>query len=245
MDILMDETRRRHRAYWDILARQYDQLYVGGYSQRENEAVAALIQQHLRGHAQSILDIGCGTGLGYELVRPLILNQPHRYTGIDLSHEMIRVASGKYPYCRFKVGAMQDIPFKDLSFQAVIATFAVLSYETSLYRTLKEIDRVLWPGGRAVLMSLNRNALWRRGEVGAHALITTRGYTALKPFPATLHDSIDWRAALPANWTVELLPLSFFGRVLERSWLWPLDRLLCHVLPNRAYNWVALCQKSM
>lgn len=123
---------------------------------------------------EQILDAGCGTGiLALELA-----GRGLRVTGVDLSEKMLALARQKiYGH---KVGFLRAdicaLPFSNGYFDAVIC-FTVLEFVGEPENALRELWRVLKPGGRLVIGVLNRFSLWalaRRGRgVYAHARFYT------------------------------------------------------------------------
>ncbi|MFH0734015.1 MAG: class I SAM-dependent methyltransferase [bacterium] len=85
----------------------------------------------------SVLDIGTGSGLFAEEFnkRNIIVS------GIDLQPEMIELAKGYLPECKFEVAAAEDIPFENESFD--IAFFGLVFHEVDDYtKALTEAKRV-------------------------------------------------------------------------------------------------------
>lgn len=122
-----------------------------------------LLQSH-----QPVLEIGCGTGL---YSRKLISRFSRRYIGSDLSPGMLQVAR------RGGIGPLLSadasrLPIGDHSVGAVFA-FGVLHHVPDTQRTLREVARILKPGGVLMLMEPNRLnpcnivlALWQSVERG-------------------------------------------------------------------------------
>jgi SAM-dependent methyltransferase len=112
-----------------VYSRYYNLLYKDKDYAGEARYVDALIQKHAPG-AQSILDLGCGTGrhdfeldkLGYVM------------TGVDISEEMIAIARSGcatgIPSPRFTIGDIRSVRL-NLSFDVVIALFHVMSYQVT------------------------------------------------------------------------------------------------------------------
>ena len=93
-----------------------------------------------------ILDIGCGTGhLAGELMR-----RGYEAWGVDLSSAMVDYARKHYHADHFQVGDIERIPFSDNSLDGVMC-LGVMEYLTGDEAALREMWRVLKPGGRAVI----------------------------------------------------------------------------------------------
>jgi SAM-dependent methyltransferase len=96
----------------------------------------------------SILDIGCGSGLYF----PLLARRAERLAGLDFSSEMIAAARGLVEKKGLTnvdlfVGSAEELPFPDESFDLVLG-IDVLHHIPDLERALREVRRVLRPGGR-------------------------------------------------------------------------------------------------
>lgn len=115
------------------------------------------------------LDAGCGTG---DLCRAILREAPAAsVTGLDVSPGMLGLAAVKLRgagvadrahLCEGDVTAMS---FGDASFHGVISAFCIRNV-TDRLRGMKEMRRVLRPGGRAVILELTRprSALVRFGH---------------------------------------------------------------------------------
>ena len=96
--------------------------------------------------ASKVLDVGCGTG---EMAAKL-MRLGYEVCGVDLAEPMIRHARDRYGPDRFRVGDIEHIPFRDNTFDAVVC-LGVIEYLATDEQALREIWRVLKPGGSAVV----------------------------------------------------------------------------------------------
>jgi SAM-dependent methyltransferase len=94
-----------------------------------------------------VLDVGCGSGWATRLLADYATNG--RVTGIDISDEMIRLAresSQSYSNVDFEVASAERLPFADNEFTHGFSMES-LYYYRNILKALKEIHRVLKPGG--------------------------------------------------------------------------------------------------
>ncbi len=96
------------------------------------------------------LDVGCGSGYVARLAVPKV-RWTGTVTGLDLNVGMLQVAKELSaliePPIDWVKGDVQDLPFPDASFDAVTCQFGV-QYLPDRRKALKEIHRVIAPGGR-------------------------------------------------------------------------------------------------
>jgi ubiquinone/menaquinone biosynthesis C-methylase UbiE len=104
-----------------------------------------------------ILDVGCGPG---HLANRLARDHGLEVTGLDLDPTMIEraranaeqaVAADRRPI--FVVGGVAALPFPDRSFDQVVSTLSMHHWADAT-AGLAEMDRVLRPGGRALVWDL-------------------------------------------------------------------------------------------
>lgn len=122
-------------------ARYSDDTAVGARKVRFLTAVQSAFAQ-----SADILDFGCGSG---DIALHLSATG-HRLTGYDLSPAMIAQAQQADRDRRVRwiarAGSGDALPFADASFDAVVAS-SVLEYVPNLNATLRELARLLRPGG--------------------------------------------------------------------------------------------------
>jgi SAM-dependent methyltransferase len=94
-----------------------------------------------------VLDVGCGSGWATRLLADYAVNG--RVTGIDISDEMVNLAresSRSHPNTDFEVASAEQLPFPDNEFTHAFSMES-LYYYRNIPKALKEIQRVLRPGG--------------------------------------------------------------------------------------------------
>ena len=110
-----------------------------------------------------VLDIGCGNGRLYHVLK----EKQILYTGLDLSEELTKIAKTKCPEASFVVGDMKKLPFLAGSFDAVfcVAAFHHLATAEERLQTLREMKRVINPGGKILMVNWNLLGEWGKSKV--------------------------------------------------------------------------------
>ncbi|MCO4293212.1 bifunctional demethylmenaquinone methyltransferase/2-methoxy-6-polyprenyl-1,4-benzoquinol methylase UbiE [Solitalea sp. MAHUQ-68] len=110
-----------------------------------------------------ILDVATGTGdLAFQAIETL---KPEKIIGVDISEGMLALAEKKIAERNLqhifsvKVGDSENLPFEDNTFDAVIVSFGVRNFE-NLEKGLKNIQRVLKPGGKAVVLEFSKPTMF-------------------------------------------------------------------------------------
>lgn len=102
-----------------------------------------------------VLDIASGDGVLAELLAP----HAHRYVCVDASPRVVAAAAERLRRFRnveVREGDMHALPFADASFDLVVLMHA-LTYADKPAQAVADAARVLRPGGRLLLSSLNRH----------------------------------------------------------------------------------------
>src|SRR6185503_16662746 len=101
-----------------------------------------------------ILDAGCGSGLGLELIAEAFA--PSRLAGFDLMPEQIERARRRPVAARAElaVGDITAIDHPDASFDAVFV-FGILHHVPAWRQALRELARVLAPGGALLVEEIH------------------------------------------------------------------------------------------
>jgi len=146
------ETRGRTIRRW---ARAYDWLVTLTSLGGRDPLRAAVVERAGLRPGMRVLDVGCGTGALALRLRSAV-GASGVVSGIDASPEMIEVATGKARKrgvdLDLRVGVAERLPYDDASFDRVTSTlvFHHLPDDVKL-DSLREIRRVLAPGGRLVV----------------------------------------------------------------------------------------------
>lgn len=141
------------------LAHAYDR----GIQNAFREIFPPLVEEHLSGFrdARRILDAGCGPGQFTILLAEALA--PAEIWGIDLAPGMIEIAKrhqSKSPAAsrlHFEVADVARLPFPDGHFDGVVSSGSIKHWPDPV-AGLRELYRVLAPGGRALVAELNRAA---------------------------------------------------------------------------------------
>ncbi len=139
---------------FDTISENYDGLnrvISFGIDVNWRKKVVKLVSEN---NPKQILDIATGTG---DLAIMMASLNPDRIVGLDISEGMLAVGKQKINKQNLSnkiemvVGDSENIPFKDNTFDAITVSFGVRNFE-NLDKGLQEINRVLKPGGKFVVL---------------------------------------------------------------------------------------------
>ena len=136
--------------YDEQAAREIERVYQTPDVVRQRLAVLAKLSLEL---GESVLDVGCGTGLLLELLAQAV-DKTGQAFGIDTSDDMLGFARHRcidLPQVKLQQGGVENLKFSDNSFDAIACT-QVLLYVDDVKLALAEMHRVLKPGGRLVIV---------------------------------------------------------------------------------------------
>lgn len=109
-------------------------------------------------NGESVLDVGCGTGLLLQMMSGEV-GDSGQITGLDLSADMLEIAKqrcGELANVRLLQGSADELEFEADYFDVVACTQTLL-YVEQVEQALREISRVLKPGGRVAVVETD----WR------------------------------------------------------------------------------------
>ena len=144
--------------------REYDRL------REENEPSSFSRELHeypcFRG--EKVLDVGCGNG--YVLSK--YAAEGAAVYGLDLTQTGVQLSRKRFAqinlHGQFTVGNAEQLPYAGETF-ACVCSMGVLHHLPDIDKAIKEIHRVLMPGGRLIIMLYHRNsAIYRLGMLASH-----------------------------------------------------------------------------
>ena len=137
-------------AVQDRVAGEYElKRYKDPYAKRYHDWWTDQMLSRVRTDGR-ILDNGCGTGLLLDKVAA------DRVVELDISSEMLKLASRGSD--QLILGNSQELPLKGGSFDVVFCR-SLLHHLPEPERAIREMDRVLRPGGEAVFVDTNSSLI--------------------------------------------------------------------------------------
>ncbi|HKA23150.1 MAG TPA: class I SAM-dependent methyltransferase [Blastocatellia bacterium] len=127
------------------------------YSRKRLDALLAP-EVPSQGDGLRLLDVGCGTGHHMASLR----ERGFDVAGVDGSPEMLDQARANNPGAEIKLSDVESLPFPDASFDFILC-IEVLRYLPSAVQCVREMSRVLKPGGVCVATAtplMNLNGYW-------------------------------------------------------------------------------------
>ncbi|EKD64041.1 MAG: hypothetical protein ACD_51C00093G0006 [uncultured bacterium] len=137
---------------YDKYASFYDKKlkFLGSF---EDGAIENLVSD-LSG--KSMLDVGSGTGRVLDMLKDKnMLAKAGSVHALDISGEMLKILKRKHPKVEAEKGDVQNMPYKDESFDIVVAAFVIVHLK-SLEEFFDEVWRVLKPNGVFILTNINQ-----------------------------------------------------------------------------------------
>lgn len=149
------EYKQEQIEIWNSLAGEYDQ----SFSALMYPAAQQMIEAAGLREGDHVLDVASGTGIDAFMAAPYVGNTG-RIVGIDISPRMVDLGNEKAaargrPNVTFQVMDAERLEFKESLFDAAISKWG-LTFFPDTHRALKEVLRVLKPGGRFVTMVFGR-----------------------------------------------------------------------------------------
>jgi ubiquinone/menaquinone biosynthesis C-methylase UbiE len=137
---------------YDLVAEEYARRMLNELDHKPRDR--ELLEQFAKAIAGKgrVADLGTGPG---QIARYLHDHGVDAF-GIDLSPAMVELARREHPGMDFQQGDMRALPFPDNSLAGITAFYCIIHIpRPDVIAVLKELRRVLQPGGR-LLMSFHR-----------------------------------------------------------------------------------------
>jgi ubiquinone/menaquinone biosynthesis C-methylase UbiE len=145
-------SRLDNRSYYDDFAHWYEKERGHGYHRMLDDLEVDLVRRY--GEDKEILEVGCGTGL--------ILDRVARFassaSGIDLSGGMLAKAAARGLHVA--QASATELPIKTASVD-VAYSFKVLAHIPDITGAMREMARVVRPGGYVLAEFYNARSLRR------------------------------------------------------------------------------------
>lgn len=141
--------RRVQRYGWDKAALSYEQFWQRQIEPAQNK----LLEMAALRAGEHVLDLACGTGL-VSFPAAEMVGASGVLVGTDISERMVEVAREEAArrgtrHARFERMGMEELSLAAETFDAALCSLGLM-YVPEPVRALKEMCRVLRPGGRAV-----------------------------------------------------------------------------------------------
>ena len=153
-----EPSRKQVYKMFDRIANRYDLLnhvLSAGCDRRWRRRVAELLPP---GDNLHVLDLACGTG--DQLIALAASGRVAHGVGIDLAEEMLAIGREKISKIGLEqtlavqTGDAENLAFEQSAFDAVTIAFGIRNM-TDVPRTLREMLRVVKPGGRAIILEFS------------------------------------------------------------------------------------------
>lgn len=140
----------KHQAFYDSLAAEWDLMFTA----EDLERLSHLVDGLEIDEGWHILDIGCGTGILFDILRRRIGSEG-TITGVDFSIQMARQAHRNFPFDNVSVvdADATNLPFKADSFDMAVS-FSSFDNFSDPQQALREAHRVLKSGAQFCIIYL-------------------------------------------------------------------------------------------
>lgn len=179
---------------------EWNDGYYGYHYRRFTSHILSRLQL---AEKQSILIVGCGFGFDEKNLKSLLPDV--ELWSVDISAEMLRLAVASRSPSRFALALAEKLPFPDHSFHRVLSR-EVIEHVMSPTAMVKEIHRVLQPGGLAVVTTENEESLGPTNCYDSH-------------IRQKLADLLDFPLPPPEYWDKAPSPTEMKGMVEEANLL--------------------------
>ncbi len=141
-------TAGRQGRLWSVRAEAWSEIEL-----QERPRYAAAIERLGIESGQSVLDLGCGSGVFLSMAA----ERGARVSGLDASEALLEIARRRVPDADLRAGDLQFLPYEDDSFD-VVTGFNTFFFASDMTAALREAGRVARPGARVLIQ------VWGRPE---------------------------------------------------------------------------------
>jgi ArsR family transcriptional regulator len=163
LEVLLRARSMRSQRWFDAIGPEWDNLRtVFNDEVHRARAIARLVPSKLR-----VADIGTGTGILAGELASIGMD----VIAVDHSRRMLEVARAKLSErsvgsIEFRLGDVAKLPIEDSEVDAALAHM-VLHYVSSPAEALREMARIVRPGGKVIVVDFTKNDReWMRDELG-------------------------------------------------------------------------------
>jgi len=198
---------------WDQIAFEYDPKSPFRRVWTKPSVLIKMFEDALDG-CHEVLDVGCGAGC---LAVPLA--KKFEVHGLDFSKEMLNLAARRSGESDVKVnlnhGDSQAMPFDDNFFDGAYCKFALWPLKDP-EKALREMIRVVRPGGRVVIMEVDRKKKYEGHKMSFKSKIF---YSIYRIITRTLFGKKDtkkiWKALMAETKSNPLVNLKMVKEFIE------------------------------
>ncbi|NPE09647.1 MAG: class I SAM-dependent methyltransferase, partial [Asgard group archaeon] len=147
-----------------VIATRYDssaEIYDTRYKDIQSQKYQEILSRVDFSESDGIVDIGCGTGTLLGLLKQQV-NGNSMLLGVDISHEMIKIAHEKFPDIDFIVADSDNLPIKDGTFECIISVTHLQNLPEP-HNTVKEMKRISTKDASVVISILRKT--WTQEEL--------------------------------------------------------------------------------
>jgi len=138
------------REYFDSFAEEWDKMFTA----EDIEVLSFLIESFDIKEYDKIVDLGCGTGVLFDLLRRRV-GPDGLVVGVDLSSAMVKKARKNFPFKNIlEIDADAEmLPLKSELFDVAVS-FAAFAHFTCQESVMEEASRILKKGGKFYIIHL-------------------------------------------------------------------------------------------
>jgi len=139
------------KAYFESFADEWDKMFTA----QDLEVLEFLIDSFAIKTGNRVVDLGCGTGVLFDLLRRKV-GEKGMIVGVDFSSRMLHKAKMNFPFSNIIAidGDVEDMPLRSDFFDIAIS-FAAFAHFPRQEAVITEAARILKPGGSFNIIHLS------------------------------------------------------------------------------------------